>query len=41
MTLLARRPCSSSTRESIEPAQSRQIAFQREAFTGLIDTVTR
>ena len=34
ITPLARRPCSSSTSESIEPAQSRQIAFQCGALHG-------
>jgi hypothetical protein len=34
MTALASRPCSSSTNESIVPAQSRQMACQRFAFTG-------
>ena len=32
MIPLAKRPCSNSTRESIPPAQSRQIAFQRAAL---------
>jgi hypothetical protein len=34
MTPLASLPCSSSTRLSIEPAQSLAIAFQRAAETG-------
>jgi hypothetical protein len=36
MTLLARRPCSSSTSEDTVPAQSRQIDFHAAGFTGAI-----
>src|SRR5215213_158976 len=40
MTPFDKRPCRSSTNESMVPAQSRQIAFQRTAVTGVITILT-
>jgi hypothetical protein len=40
MTPLEKRPCKSSTRESIAPAQSPQMDFQRCLETGAIFNVT-